>query len=49
MIKNILELLPLVEGGTENIQIAKGKHKLAETLKEGYKQLKQEIWQRKSI
>jgi hypothetical protein len=49
MIKNILELLPFVEGGTENIQIAKGKHKLAETLKEGYKQLKQEIWQRKSI
>jgi len=49
MIKNILELLPLIEGKTENIRIAKGKYKLPETLKEGYKQLKQEIWQRKSI
>lgn len=49
MIKNILELLPFVEGETEAIEIAKGKYKLAETLKEGYKKLKQEIWQRKSI
>ena len=49
MIKNILEILPFVQGGTELIEIAKGKYKLAETLKEGYKQLKQEIWQRKSI
>jgi len=50
MIKNILELLPLVDNGTEVIKIAKGKYKLPETLKEGYKQLKKEIkWQRKSI
>jgi hypothetical protein len=50
MIKNILELLPFVEDGTENIKIAKGKYKLPETFKEGYKQFKNELkWQRKSI
>jgi hypothetical protein len=49
MIKNILELLPFVDDETENIKIAKGKHKLPETLREGYKQLKNELkWQRKS-
>ncbi len=49
MIKNILELLPFVDDETENIRIAKGKYKLPETLKEGYKQLKNELkWQRKS-
>lgn len=50
MIKNILELLPYAKGETENIRIAKGKYKLPETLKEGYKQFKNEIkWQKKSI
>tara|TARA_R100001509_G_scaffold59552_1_gene32803 strand:+ start:642 stop:794 length:153 start_codon:yes stop_codon:yes gene_type:complete len=49
MIKNILELLPFVDDETENIKIAKGKYKLPETLREGYKQLKNELkWQRKS-
>ena len=48
MIKNILDLLPYVKDGTENIEIAKGKNKLPETLTEGYKQLKKELkWQRK--
>jgi len=50
MIKNILDLLAFVGDGSENIKIAKGKYKMPETLKEGYKQLKNEIkWQRKSI
>jgi len=49
MIKNILELLPFVDDETENIKIAKGKYKLPETLREGYKQFKNELkWQRKS-
>tara|TARA_R110000787_G_scaffold67599_2_gene151460 strand:- start:3586 stop:3732 length:147 start_codon:yes stop_codon:yes gene_type:complete len=48
MIKNILELLKLVEGETEAIRIAQGKYKLAESFKEGFKQIKQEIkWQKK--
>ena len=46
MIKNIIDLLQVVEGDTENIKIAKGKYKLAETLKEGYKQIKRDLkWQ----
>ena len=49
MIRNIIELLPYAKGETENIRIAQGKYKMPETIKEGYKQLKQEIWQRKSI
>mgnify|MGYP005995408315 CR=1 FL=1 len=48
MIKNILDLLPYAKGETENIRIAQGKYKLPETIKEGYKQLKREIWQKKS-
>lgn len=43
MIKLILEGLKYVNGETEAIRIAKGKHKLPTTLKEGYKALKQEI------
>ena len=43
MIKNILELLPLVDDETENIKIAKGKYKMPETFKEGYYQLKKEL------
>jgi hypothetical protein len=47
MIKNILELLKLVDGETETIRIAQGKYKLAETFKEGLKQIKQKIkWQK---
>ena len=49
MIRNIIELLPYLKGETENIRIAKGKYKMPETIKEGYKQIKQELWQRKSI
>ena len=40
MIKDILDLLQIVDGDTENIRIAQGKYKLAETFKEGYQQLK---------
>jgi len=47
MIKNIIEVLSFVEDETENIEIAKGKYKLAETFKEGYKQLKKEICRKK--
>ena len=47
MIKNILELLKIVDGETETIRIAQGKYKLAETSKEGFKQIKKEIkWQK---
>tara|TARA_R100000995_G_C3467200_1_gene116347 strand:- start:841 stop:990 length:150 start_codon:yes stop_codon:yes gene_type:complete len=49
MIRNLIELLPYAKGETENIRIAQGRYKMPETIKEGYKQLKQEIWQRKSI
>ena len=49
MIRNIIELLRQAKGETENIRIAQGRYKMPETIKEGYKQLKQEIWQRKSI
>tara|TARA_R110001592_G_scaffold135185_1_gene351229 strand:- start:265 stop:408 length:144 start_codon:yes stop_codon:yes gene_type:complete len=46
MIKNILDLLKIVKGETENIRIAQGKHKLPETFNEAYKQVKNEIkWQ----
>ena len=48
MIKNILELLKVVDGETETIRIAQGKYKLAETFKEGFKQIKREIkWHKK--
>ncbi len=47
MIKNIIDLLHVVDGETENIKLAQGKYKLAETLKEGYKQIKRNNkWQR---
>ena len=49
MIKNIIELLRHAKGETENIRIAQGKYKMPETIKEGYKQLKRELWQKKSI
>lgn len=47
MIKNILELLKVVDGETELIKIAQGKNKLPESFKETYKQIKREIkWQK---
>jgi len=49
MIKSILELLPYAKGETENIKIAKGKYKIPQTLKEGYKQIKEQLWQKRSI
>lgn len=48
MIRDILDLLPLVEENTELIRIAKGKYKLAETFKEGYKHVKRDLrWRKK--
>ena len=49
MIRTILDLLPLAKGETENIRIAQGKYKIPQTIKEGYKQIKQEIWQKRSL
>jgi hypothetical protein len=37
MIKHILEMLPYVEGGSELIDIAKGKYKYPETFRETFK------------
>ena len=48
MIKNIINLLPIVTDETESIRIAKGKYKLAETLKEARQQIKNEIKWRKN-
>ena len=48
MIKNIIDLLQVVDADTENIKIAQGKYKLAETLKEGVKQTKRDLrWHKK--
>lgn len=48
MIANILEMLKIANGETENIQIAQGKYKLPETLKDTFTQIKTEIkWQKK--
>jgi hypothetical protein len=48
MIKNIIDLLQVVDGETENIRIAQGKYKLAETLTEGDKQTKRKLrWHKK--
>jgi hypothetical protein len=43
MIKNILELLPLVNGGTELIEVAKGKYKYPESIGEVYQQFKKDL------
>ena len=43
MIKIILADLKIAEGETKNIQIAQGKNKLPTTIKEGWKQFKNEI------
>jgi len=48
MIREIIELLQIVEGGTENIEIAKGKYKLPMTIKEAYKlKVKKHKWDAK--
>lgn len=47
MIKNIIDLLQVADGETENIRIAQGKYKLAENISEGFKQMKKEIRCRK--
>jgi len=44
MIKNILEMLPYVKGGSELIEIAKGKYKYPESIKEAYNNFKKELW-----
>jgi len=46
MIKNILEILPLVKEGTELIEIAKGKYKYPESIREAYMQFKKELKQK---
>ena len=48
--ESILKLLELVKEkklSGEFIEIALGKNKFPETMKEGYQMLKQELWQRK--
>ena len=42
MIKIILAALKIAEGETENIKIAQGKNKLPSSVKEGWKQIKQQ-------
>ena len=47
MIENILELLKITKGETENIRIAKGKYLLPSSFSEGFKQIKKESeWQK---
>jgi|TARA_R100000482_G_C5073033_1_gene122377 hypothetical protein len=47
MIQNILELLPFVKDGSENIRIAKGCNYLPKNFKEAFTQIKKEIrWQK---
>jgi hypothetical protein len=46
MIKNIIDLLQVVKGDTENIKIAQGKNALPTNVKNGLKLLKKQInWQ----
>ena len=40
MIKNILELLKLAKGETNNIEIAQGKYALPENLKQAFEEFK---------
>ena len=44
MIKNILDMLPYVKGGSELIEIAKGKYKYPESIKEAYNNFKKKLW-----
>jgi hypothetical protein len=43
MIKNIIDLLQVANGETENIRIAQGKNALPRTFKQGFKQIKRII------
>ncbi len=43
MIKNIVELLQLAKGETENIRIAQGKYALPKDIKSGLKLIKNTI------
>lgn len=43
MIKNIIDLLQVCKGETENIRIAQGKYALPKDFKSAYKQVKKEI------
>jgi hypothetical protein len=43
MIKNLLELLEIAKGDTENIRIAQGKYYLPESFKDTFKQIKKEV------
>ena len=43
MIRNIMELLQLANGESENIRVAQGKNALPTSLKNGYKLLKNQI------
>lgn len=48
MIQITLELLKLAKGETQNIQIAQGKYKQPESIREAIKKFKTELtWQRK--
>ncbi len=48
MIKNIIDLLQIAKGDTENIRIAQGKYALPLSFKKTFKQIKKEIqWQTK--
>jgi len=46
MIRDILEALEFNFRG-EYIDIAKGKYKMPETIKEGIEQIKNEVWRKK--
>jgi|TARA_R110000751_G_scaffold290631_1_gene397412 hypothetical protein len=43
MIKNIIDLLQVSKGETENIRIAQGKYALPKSFKSAFKQIKREI------
>lgn len=43
MIKNILQMLEIAKGDTENIQIAQGKYYLPEKFTDTFKQIKKEV------
>tara|TARA_R100001244_G_scaffold48294_1_gene43091 strand:- start:770 stop:913 length:144 start_codon:yes stop_codon:yes gene_type:complete len=43
MIKNIIDLLQVTKGETENIKIAQGKYALPTNFRNAYKQVKKEI------
>jgi len=48
MLENILELLNVVKGDTENIKIAQGKYSLPDSFKEAFNQVKKEKrWHKK--